>query len=102
DTPRDLSDAFEIDCARVSRRAADKQFWPVFFRDALQFVVIDLFRLARNTVVSNFVTESGKIQRMTVRQMTTMRQIHSQNLIAILDRRQIHRHVRLRAAVWLY
>ena len=39
---------------------------------------------------------------MTVRQVAAVRKIHSQNLIAILDRREINRHVCLRAAVWLH
>src|SRR5262249_7891416 len=101
DTASDLSDAFEIDGARIRRGATDEQFRLMLFRDALQLVVIDLLPLFRNTVVSDFVTKPGKIQRMTVRQMTTVRQVHSQNLIAILDRREIHGHVRLRAAVRL-
>ncbi len=35
-------------------------------------------------------------------QMAAVREIHSQNLIAILDRSEIDRHIRLRAAVWLH
>src|SRR6185369_4621596 len=54
------------------------------------------------TVVSDFVTQSGEIQRMAVRQMTAVRQVHSEYLIAILDRSKIHRHIRLRATVRLH
>ena len=39
---------------------------------------------------------------MTVRQVAAVRQIHSQDRIAILNRRQINRHVRLSAAVRLH
>jgi hypothetical protein len=39
---------------------------------------------------------------MTVREMAAVRKIHSQNLIAILNRREIDRHVCLRAAVRLH
>ena len=102
DTASDLSDAFEVDDAWISRGAADEQLRPVLFGNPLQFVVIDLFSLFRNTVVGNFVTETGEVQRMTVSQMPTMREIHSEDLIAILNRRQINRHVCLRAAVWLH
>jgi hypothetical protein len=73
----------------------------MLFSDFLQLVVIDLFGLFGNPVISNFVAETREIQRMTVRQMPAMREIHSQNLIAILDRRQIHGHVCLRTAVRL-
>ena len=38
---------------------------------------------------------------MTVRQVAAVRKVHSQNLIAILDRGEIDRHVCLRAAVRL-
>src|SRR6185369_9350500 len=101
-TASDLPDTLEINCARIRRRTADEQLRPVFFGDSLQLVVIDLLRLARNTVVSNFVTQSRKIQRMSVRKVTAVRQVHSQDLIAILDRGEINRHVRLRATVRLH
>ena len=37
-----------------------------------------------------------------MRQVSAMRQIHAQDLIAVLDRREIDGHVRLRAAVRLH
>src|SRR5262245_3486674 len=39
---------------------------------------------------------------MAMSQMATVREVHSQNLLAILDCGQIHRHVCLCATVWLY
>ena len=39
---------------------------------------------------------------MTVREMATVRKVHAQNLISILNRSQIHRHVCLRTAMWLH
>ena len=39
---------------------------------------------------------------MSVRQMSAVRQIHPQDLIAVLNCREIHGHVRLRAAVRLH
>ena len=39
---------------------------------------------------------------MAVREMATVRKIHSQNLIAILNRSEIDSHVCLGAAVWLH
>src|SRR6185369_6141779 len=67
DTASDLSDAFEVDNTRISRCATNKQFRSMLFSDSLQLVVVDLLGLFRNTVVSDFVTEPGEIQRMTVR-----------------------------------
>src|SRR5215213_2399241 len=102
DTPSDLADAFEVDDPGISRGATHEKFWPVCFGDLLQLVIIDLFRLSRHAVVSHLVTEPGKIQRMTMCEMAAVREIHSQNLIAILYRRKINSHVRLRAAVRLH
>src|SRR5436190_3503472 len=34
--------------------------------------------------------------------MTPMRKIHAQDLIAVLNRREIDRHISLRTAVWLH
>ena len=39
---------------------------------------------------------------MSMREVAAVRQVHSQNLIAIPNRREIDRHVRLRAAVRLH
>src|SRR5688572_23965165 len=102
DAFRNLTDSFEVDDARISRRATDKQLWLVFFGEPLQFVVIDRLSLARDSIVGNLVTQARKVQRMSVRQVPAMRQIHSQDLIAVMDRREIDGHVRLRTAVRLH
>src|ERR1051326_2729008 len=74
----------------------------MFFSDPLQLVIIDLFGLSRDAVVSDLVTESGEIQWMAVRQMSAVREVHTEDLIAVLNRSKVNRHVRLRAAVRLY
>src|SRR5690349_23879090 len=102
DTARDLSDALEVDRTRIRRSAADEQLRPVLFSDLLQFVVVDLFRLFRNAVVGNFVTESREVKWMTLREVSAVREIHAEDLIAILNRREVHGHVRLRTAVRLH
>src|SRR6185436_19765933 len=65
----DFANALEIDDARVSRRATYQKLWLVFFGKTLQLVVVNRFRFARDTIVGNFVTQSGKIKRMAVRQV---------------------------------
>src|SRR5687767_1614515 len=102
DTPRNLTDPFKIDRARIRRRATHKQLRTMLFRNPLQLVVIDLLRLSGNTVVSDLVTDSRKIHRMTVRQMPAVRQTHSENLIAVLNSSEINGHVGLRATVRLH
>src|ERR1041385_5623632 len=74
----------------------------MFFSDPLQLVVIDLFGVFRNAVISDLVTESREIQWMTVRQMAAVREIHAEDLIPVLNRSEVNRHIRLRAAVRLY
>ena len=68
-----LADPFEIDDAGVCRCAADQELWPVFFREPLQFVIVDLFSIAINTVVGDFLIDPRKIKRMSMRQMTAVR-----------------------------
>ncbi len=70
--------------------------------NSLQFLVIDLFGFARDAVVGNFVTDAGKIHRMAMREMAAVRKVHTQNLIAILNRGKIDRHVCLSAAMRLH
>ena len=79
-TARDLADVFKVDYPRISRRATHEQFWSMRLGDLLQLVVVDLFRLARDAVISDFVTETREVQRMPVREMAAVREIHSQNL----------------------
>src|SRR5215208_4784061 len=101
DTASDLSDTFEVDDPWIRRCATNEKLWSMCFSDLLQLVVINLFRLSRHAVVSNLVTEPGEVQRMSVREMAAVRKVHSQDLIAILDRREIDRHICLSATVRL-
>ena len=71
-------------------------------RELLQLVVIDLLGLSRHAVIRDLVTEPGKIERMTMREVSAVREIHPQDLIAVLNRGQINRHVCLRATVRLH
>src|SRR2546421_12072680 len=70
--------------------------------DSLQVIVINLLCFARYSVVSDFIADAGEIHWMTVGEMATMRKVHAQNLIAILNRSQIHGHVCLRTAMRLH
>ena len=97
----DFADAIEIDDARISGSATDDQFRFVLFGDSLQLVVVDRFGFARDAIVRDFVTDAGKVHRMAVRQMPAVRKVHAENLVAVLNRRQVNGHVRLRAAVRL-
>src|ERR1044072_3206907 len=82
-TARDLSDTFKIDRARISGSTTDEQLRSMLFSDPLQLVVIDLLSLFPYSIINDFVPESREIQWMTVSQVAAMREIHSENLIAV-------------------
>src|SRR5437868_12972496 len=75
---RNLANAFKVERSRIRRRATHKQLWTMRLGELLQFVVIDLLRLSRHAVIGDFVTKPRKIERMTMREVSAMRQIHSQ------------------------
>src|SRR5256885_8445181 len=97
-TARDLADAFKVDYPRISRRATHEQFWSMRLGDFVQLVVVDLFGLTRDAVISDFVTETREVQRMPVREMAAVREIHSQNLIAILNCGEDRKSTRLNSS----
>src|SRR5688572_18789728 len=99
--PRDLANTFEVDRSRIGGCSADQKFWLVLFSDTLELVVIDLLRLAIHAIVSDLVINPRKIQWVPVRQMPAVREVHPENLIPMLERRQQHRHVRLCTGVRL-
>src|SRR5437773_4784413 len=78
-----FADSLKVDDARISGRATDEQLWLVLFGDSLQLVVINRFGFARDTVIKDFVAETGKVQRMPVREMAAVRKVHPQNGIAV-------------------
>src|SRR5687767_10557384 len=68
DTLGNLANTSKVDDAGIGRGAADDQFWFVFFSNALELIVINLFGFARNAVVRNLVADSGKVHRVTMRE----------------------------------
>jgi len=69
----------------------------MFSREPLDFIVVDGFGIFSHAIRDEFVGLARKIQRMPVRQVATMRQIHSQHGYAGLERGHINGNIRLRA-----
>ena len=86
---------------RVGGGTADQQFRPRFFGFSLELVVVDLFSFAVHAVVRDLVINSGKVERMSVRQMPPVRQFIPRIVSPCLARSS-NCHVRLRTGVWLH
>ena len=99
---RDGAYAREIDDARIGAGADHDHLRPVLFGELLELVVIDPLVLLADAVRHDRVELAGKIQRMPVREMPAVRQVHAEHRVAGLQQREIHRHVGLRARVRLH
>ena len=99
---RDFRHAREIDDARIGARARDDHFRLVLVRQAVEFVVIDRLGFLAHAVGNELVHLAGKIERMPVRQVPAVRQVHAQHGVARLQRRHVDGHVRLRARMRLH
>src|SRR5258708_3568106 len=81
-------------CAMSTKKIASTALATLPMRQLFDFVVIDALVFLAHAVSDKFVHTPGKIQRMPVRQMTAMRQIHAQHRVAGLQRGHVHRDVR--------
>src|SRR5215510_12521414 len=66
DAAGNLTNTFEVDGAWIGGGATDQQFRAMLLSDFLQLVVVDLFSFFGDTIISDFVTQAGKVHRMTV------------------------------------
>src|SRR5262249_35813434 len=94
--------SLKLDRARIRAGADDDQFWLVFARQSGEFLVVDDFGILVNAIRNDLVILARKIQRMTVSEMPTVRQIHAENGVAGLQDGEIYRHVGLAAGMGLH
>jgi hypothetical protein len=73
----------------------------VLFRQAAQFLVIDRLGFLAYAVGNKFVHLPGKIERVPVRQVPAVREIHAEDGVAQLQRGHVHGNVCLRARMGL-
>ncbi len=70
--------------------------------DLLQVVVVDGLGFLGHAVRNDLVGLAGKVQRMTVREVSAMRQVQSENGVARLNDRGVSSHVGGRTRVRLH
>src|SRR6266550_6155137 len=97
-----LSQPRKINRARIGGCACGDHDWSHFFGLFLQRVVIDSLGLLVHAVMSDLIKFAGEICRMSVSEMTAVREVHRENFVTRLNGGEIDRHVRLRAAVRLH
>ncbi len=98
----DLAHAREVDDARIRAAAADDQLRPLALGNLFQLVVIDGLGFFGHAVGNDLVGLAGEVQRMSVREVSAVRQVQAQDGVAGLDDGCVRRHVRGRAGVRLH
>ena len=85
DTIGRRTDSSEIDDTRIRTRPDDDQLRLAIFGQAIEFVVIDPFIFLADTVRDDGIELTGKVERMTVRQVSAVREIHPEHDVARLE-----------------
>ena len=73
----------------------------MFLRELLELLVVDPLIVSADAVRHDVVQLAGEVQRVAVREMTAVGQVHAEHRIARLHRCEVHRHVGLRPGVRL-
>ena len=89
----DGTKGFEVDQSRVCGRAADDHLGLVLTREGPHFVIVDEVGVLTNAVRHDREPFAGEIDLGSVRQVTTVREIHRQHSVAGHDERAVHRDV---------
>src|SRR5688572_13804574 len=97
----DGAKALPVDGERIRRRAGDDELRLLRHRDLLGLIVVDLFFLIE-LIRQNPVQLAGQIHWRAMREVAAVRQRHAEDGVARLERRGVHRLVRLRARMRLY
>ncbi len=95
------ANAREIDHARIRAGADDDHLRTMLVGQPIDLVVVDLLVRLPDAVRNDRVQLPREIERMAVRQMAAVRQVHPEHRVARFQQRQVDRHVGLRAGVRL-
>ena len=98
----DLAEARKIDDARIGAAARDDHLRLVLFGQAGQLVVIDALVVAAHAVGNHLIGLARKVERMAVRQVAAVRQVHAQDRVAGLKHRGIGGLIGLRSGMRLH
>ena len=96
------ADAREVDDARVGAGADDDHLRLVLVRQPLQLLVVDPLVVLAHAVGDDRVELAREVERVAVREVAAVREVHAEHGVAGLQRREIDRHVGLRAGVRLH
>ena len=96
-----LTEAGEIDDARIGAAAGDDHFRLVFLGQARELVVIDTLIFFADAIGDHFIELAGKIQVMAVREMAAVRQVHTEDGVARIEHAAVGGFIGLRSAVRL-
>src|SRR5204863_109402 len=101
DAVRDLANALEVDHPRIRRRSADDHPRLVLLGRLRHIVVVDQLILFAHAVRDDFEIAAAVRQRMSVREVSAVREVHAHDRVAGLEHCEVDRHVGLRAGVRL-
>ena len=87
--------------ARVGAGADDDQLRRVLVRQALELVVVESLVVFAHAVGHDLVELAREVERMAVREVAAVGEVHAEDGVARLQVRQHHGHVGLRARVRL-
>ena len=96
----DLAEAGEVDLAGVGGRADGDHLGLLALGHLLDFVVVDA-AVGAHAVVDDGVELAGEVRGVAVREVTAVRQVHRQDLVAGLDAGEVDGGVGLAAGVRL-
>ena len=98
----DSGEALKIQDARIGAGAGDNQLWLMFRRKRFELIVVNGFSVLAHTVRNDLVHLAGKIQRMPVRQVSAVGQVHAEHGVARLEHGHVNALVGLGAGVRLH
>ena len=98
----DRGDPREVDHARIRARADHDHLRPVLVREPLELLVVDPLVLSAHAVRDDRVELAGEVQRVAVREVAAVREVHAEDRVAGLEDGQVDRHVGLCARMRLH
>ena len=99
---RDAAQRRKVDDARVGAATADEQARPIAPRQVADLIVVDAARFLPHAIGGRLEQGAGEVDRGPVRQVPTVRQGETHELVAGFRDGEVRRHVRLRARVRLH
>ena len=98
----DFGDALELDDAGIGAGAGDDHFRLVLVGQLFDLVIVDALVILVHAIGDKFVHAAGEVERMTVREVTAVSEIHAQNDVAGLKRGHVDGNVGGGAGVRLH